>query len=257
MSVYPILDCNWLQSMENSVDPAHLQILHQDTASRGHTAKSTTRGLIDLVEKVEFEELPFGILKKRYFTDGTLDQHPLIFPNNLRARNSTQFRVPIDDTHTWHVHILFSPTEDGSIVEQGDDIPVQYYEPFKYPEGGQYPDVTYTMHIALAQDQMTWETAGPIADRERERLATSDQGIVMYREMLKREIRKVQQGLDPMGVIRDPAHPVIDTGFSENLETAVYREIYRVADQDRGGVGAGERPTYQRYETAPSPRASD
>ena len=28
----------------------------------------------------------------------------MLFPNNLRQANSTQFRVLIDDTHTWHVH---------------------------------------------------------------------------------------------------------------------------------------------------------
>jgi hypothetical protein len=28
------------------------------------------------------------------------------------------------------------------------------------------------------------------------------------------EIEKVQQGLDPMGVIRDPNHPIIDTNLA-------------------------------------------
>jgi phenylpropionate dioxygenase-like ring-hydroxylating dioxygenase large terminal subunit len=30
--IQPQLDCNWFQPMENSMDPAHLQILHQETA---------------------------------------------------------------------------------------------------------------------------------------------------------------------------------------------------------------------------------
>jgi 5,5'-dehydrodivanillate O-demethylase len=30
ITVHPQLDCNWFQAMENSVDPAHLQILHQE-----------------------------------------------------------------------------------------------------------------------------------------------------------------------------------------------------------------------------------
>src|SRR5262249_14245681 len=33
--VHPRLDCNWFQAMENSVDPAHLQILHQEFYGRG------------------------------------------------------------------------------------------------------------------------------------------------------------------------------------------------------------------------------
>ena len=46
-----------------------------------------------------------------------------------------------------------------------------------------------------------------------ERLATTDHGVVMYREMLEREIRRVQEGLDPLGVIRDPNHPMIETSL--------------------------------------------
>jgi len=40
---------------------------------------------------------------------------------------------------------------------------------------------------------------------------TADRGIVLLRNMLRREIAKVQQGLDPIGVIRDPAQAVINT----------------------------------------------
>jgi hypothetical protein len=65
---------------------------------------------------------------------------------------------------------------------------------------------------------MAWETQGPILDRTRERLAASDRGVVMYREMLKREIDKVAQNLDPMNVIRDPDHAIIDTKMDESLD---------------------------------------
>ena len=33
-----------------------------------------------------------------------------------------------------------------------------------------------------------------------------------------REIDKVQQGLEPMNVFRDPNHPIIDTKMDESLE---------------------------------------
>jgi hypothetical protein len=65
---------------------------------------------------------------------------------------------------------------------------------------------------------MAWETQGPVHDRTRERLAVSDHGVVMYREMLLREIKKVQQGLEPMNVFRDPNHPIIDTQMDRSLE---------------------------------------
>ena len=64
---------------------------------------------------------------------------------------------------------------------------------------------------------MAWETQGPIHDRTRERLAVSDHGVVQYREMLLREIKKVQQGLDPINVFRDPNSPIIDTKLEESV----------------------------------------
>ena len=42
----------------------------------------------------------------------------------------------------------------------------------------------------------------------------------MYREMLMREIKKVQQGLDPMNVFRDDNHPIIDTQIDKSLAVA-------------------------------------
>jgi 5,5'-dehydrodivanillate O-demethylase len=55
------------------------------------------------------------------------------------------------------------------------------------------------------QDMMAWVTQGRIADRTRENLGASDKGIAIFRRTLRRELRKVEQGQDPMGVVRDPA----------------------------------------------------
>jgi hypothetical protein len=35
--------------------------------------------------------------------------------------------------------------------------------------------------------------------------------------MLRREIKKVEQGLDPMNVFRDPNHAIIDTKLDQSL----------------------------------------
>ena len=75
------------------------------------------------------------------------------------------------------------------------------------------------MNEVMAQDHMAWETQGVIADRSQERLATSDHGILLLREIMKREIEKVQRGQDPKGVIRDTAqHTMIDTNLDETLK---------------------------------------
>jgi len=63
-----------------------------------------------------------------------------------------------------------------------------------------------------------WETQGAISNRTVERLATSDAGLVMLRELMFEEIEKVQRGLDPMGVVRDPEHAIIDTNLQRSLD---------------------------------------
>ena len=121
--------------------------------------------------------------------------------------------------HTWHIRIGFRPSEDGQVVDQADeDIPVTYEEPYKQPADGMHPGARFDMLLAIAsQDFMAWETQGPIADREHEHLGEGDRGVVMYRRLLEREIKKVESGLDPMGVVRDPGHSIIDTGLQESL----------------------------------------
>src|SRR4051794_9576554 len=113
ITIYPQLACNGLQTMENSVDPAHLQILHQEYIGGGRQPVNSTRGFTDDVQDFDFRLSPVGIIKHRTYVDGTSDEHPLIFPNILRQSNSTQIRIPLDDTHTAHVHVVFLASPDG------------------------------------------------------------------------------------------------------------------------------------------------
>jgi 5,5'-dehydrodivanillate O-demethylase len=238
--VQPVLDCNWLQPMENSVDPAHSRVLHADAAYRrgdGPPLANTTRGLTDDVEYFDFSELPIGIMKKRVSKNGHVDQHPLIFPNILRHGNDTQIRVPIDDTHTWVVFVNFEPNEDGSIVEDEGELPVDYLGPYKEPASSLHPFTNFTMLDVQYQDHMAWETQGPIADRSVERLATSDRGVVMFRDMVRREIEKVQRGEDPICVVRDPDHEMIDTNHTEQMrEWAMWARQRRRREAVAGSV---------------------
>jgi 5,5'-dehydrodivanillate O-demethylase len=212
----PQLDCNWLQAMENSVDTAHLHILHQELVTDGFKVESTTRGTIDNLKQFEVEEFAHGLLKRRCFQDGEVEEHPLLFPTVLRQANRAQIRVPIDDTHTWIVYVHFVP-DSAEPRANKDDVPVSYRKPFKNPPGACHPFTRFRLDQVDAQDFMAWETEGPILDRTRERLTGSDRGVVMYRDMLRREIKKVEQGLDPINVFRDPNHAIIDTKLDESL----------------------------------------
>jgi 5,5'-dehydrodivanillate O-demethylase len=225
--VQPQLDCNWFQAMENSVDPSHLQILHQALIGQGKTIDNSTRGLTDDVEQFEFYEVSYGIMKKRTYRNGSVDEHPLIFPNILRQANATQIRVPMDDTHTRIFFVRFDPTADGSPAEQEEHLPMEYVKPYKDPPDALHPFARFRMDEVQAQDHMVWETQGLISDRTCERLTTADRGIVMLREVMMREILKVKKGLEPKGVIRDPDHSMIDTKLSESLHGPEFRRELR------------------------------
>jgi 5,5'-dehydrodivanillate O-demethylase len=169
------------------------------------------------VEKFDFYEVPYGLMKRRVYKNGMIDEHPVLFPNVLRQGNVGQFRVPVDDTHTKIYFVRFFPAENGEIVEHDEPL-VEYIKPYKNPPDAVHPYTRFRMDAVQAQDHMAWETQGPICDRTRERLTSSDRGVVLLREVMMREMKKVQQGADPMGVIRDPArNPMIDTHLMESI----------------------------------------
>ncbi len=217
ITVFPNLDCNWFAAAENAVDPWHLQILHQDQPRATRRPANTTRGYVDDIASATFYLTSYGIMKKRVYTNGKIEEHPMIFPTHLRT-GSMWLRTPIDDTHTLQWTVGFTKTEDGSTSDPRTEEPeVTYLAPLKDPPDAIHPKARYNFYAPwgqiLAQDMVMWETQGPVSDRTIERLATSDEGIAMLRELMFQEIEKVRQGLDPMGVIRDPNHPIIDTNL--------------------------------------------
>lgn len=217
--VHPQLDCNWFQAMENSVDPAHLQVLHQEFAGRGgRVPESTTRGFTDDVEMYEFYLTDYGVMKKRTYKNGLMDEHPLIFPNILRQGPSTQFRVPIDDEHTIHIHVMCSRAADGDDMSDAFDPPIEIKEPYKDPADAMHPVAKFTMHHVIPQDHMAWETQGPVADRSIEHLSFSDRGIALLRKLTVEQIARVGQGRDPMPVQRDVTHAIIDTKLDDGIQ---------------------------------------
>jgi len=206
-----VIDCNWLQPMENSVDPSHLYWLHGYAFKSGHLPAH----MAQYQEKHEFIRFEYGIMKRR-ITPGKqpsdppmVDEHPLIFPTMLRHvsnevrgtreavyRHNIQIRVPLDDTHTQVYRINFIPSSTER--SPADQDPPYEYRPLKSPEG------EYYMDIVSAQDSMAWETQGPITDRTQEHLGAADRGIVIFRRLLREQIDIVGKGGEPMGVVRDP-----------------------------------------------------
>ena len=213
-----VVPCNWLQIMENSLDPVHTEWLH------GHTYEfiKEQKGQAQKVaisahhEKIAFREFDHGITKHRLLTGQSEDcddwkvGHPIVFPNILSVGagdervNSRyyafQIRVPVDDTHTLHLwYTAYVPPKGAKVAPHLLDKVHTYDVPYKDKNGD------FILDNVDAQDIMAWITQGAIADRTSENLGASDNGIALYRRVLRREIKKVEEGLDPMFTFRDPA----------------------------------------------------
>ena len=216
--IHPALNCNWFQAMENSMDPAHLQVLHQEFTGGGRQPVNTTRGFTDDVEHFEFYVTDYGgLIKKRTYKNGMVDEHPVLMPNILRQGSSTQFRTPIDDTHTWHLRMHFYANEDGSDDPDAFNPEFKFDPLIKEDPDKDHPFTRFILRDVNSQDQMAWETQGPITDRTIEHLSYSDRGVVLLRRVIKEQIERVQRGEDPIGVFRDPNHPLIDTNIDEGV----------------------------------------
>lgn len=207
IDICEVLRCNWLQAMENSVDPTHTYYLHSHTLKLKGT-KDYVPFHYQPLSKIEFDLVIHpnwaGIQKQRVFTGEDVPAeapHPLIFPNILfvpvRWGYALHFRTPIDDLNTQVYQFRFNPTKDGKIAQQPEDPPIEYVAT-KNAAG------EFHLDSFASQDHMAWETQGPIANRSNEHLGESDSGIIMFRKFLREQIEVVQNGGDPVGVNTDP-----------------------------------------------------
>ena len=75
--------------------------------------------------------------------------------------------------------------------------------------GKLWEDLTPEEHQRFPGDWEAQVGQGPITYHSDEHLATSDQGVVMLRRLLQRQIDAVAAGKDPAGVSFDPKSPPV------------------------------------------------
>jgi 5,5'-dehydrodivanillate O-demethylase len=203
-----LIPCNWLQIMENSVDPIHLEWLHGHhlAATRSRLGLPAPTHYPRRHAEIGFDRFHYGIIKRRVLEGGSREDddwrigHPLVFPNMVRVgvyrQHRLQIRVPVDDTRTQHFWYCCWIPAPGVEVKQ-DEVPV-YEVPFRDASGD------FLLDFVDGGDIMAWVSQGAIVDRTRERLVETDRGIGLFRRLLLEQIGTAAAGGDPIGIVRDP-----------------------------------------------------
>ena len=224
-------ECNWLQAMEGGIDSAHVSFLHRFELKSDslHVSKGA-----ELTAKtdVAFEviETPGGMVigvrrpadeGQHYWriTQWVMPFHTVIPPYGDNALNGHAF-VPIDDENCWSWCFTHHPTRaltehELHVMRNGGGIHVSLipgtFRPminkdndYLMDRAAQKANKTYCGVKTIAmQDAAIQESMGPIQDRSKENLTSTDNGVIMARVRLRKAAPAVQQGKQPDGI--DPA----------------------------------------------------
>lgn len=207
---YTLTACNWLQTVENILDPVHVEWLHgvfrSYAAERTGRAEGRRKRIRHL--KIAFDLAEYGIIKRRLLEDETEEAddwkigHWLVFPSIQKGPDMLRFRVPVDDSHTAQWYFSIHPLGEGE-TQTESKIPL-YEMPSPVLDRQGQPQLEYLDNDVDPQDNAIFASQGVLFDRTREMLGESDHGIVLYRHMLDNQLHLVAAGKDPMNVFRIP-----------------------------------------------------
>jgi phthalate 4,5-dioxygenase len=255
-------ECNFLQAMEGGIDSSHVPFLHggalkTDPLFQG--AKGNVYTENDRMPYFEIVEFPGGLLigarrnadEDRYYwriTPWIVPFYTLIPPRAGHPLGGHAW-VPIDDTHCWSWSINYHPhraltREQLAAMKGGHGIHVRYIPGTYIPAAnrandylmdreGQAAGLTFSGVDGFAmQDASLQESMGPIIDRSRENLVTTDNGIIFARRLLLRLARANREG-KPLAPL-DPAAQRVrscsielakNVAFKEGAKHGLFREL--------------------------------
>ena len=133
------------------------------------------------------------------------------------------FWVPIDDVNCWAWSFDYKVTRplsdrERKAMEAGQGIHVSYVPGTYIPAANKTNDYlvdriaqkegrTYSGVFGIAmQDASLQESMGPIVDRTKENLVSTDNGIIMARHRLLRALKVMEKGDTPPGIVREHQH---------------------------------------------------
>ena len=228
-------ECNWLQALEGGIDSSHVSFLHRATLNTDPLfkgAKSNQYNLDDAQPHFEVVEAPGGLFvgarRKAEHGNWYWRVTPWVMPcvTIVPPRSDYpvhgHFWIPIDDENCWAWSYDYHPTRaitdaerkamaDGKgvhcKVHPGSYRPVANKDnDYLMDRAAQRRGDSYSGIDGIAiQDGSLQESMGPIVDRTKENLVSTDNGIIMARHRLMRAAKALtEKGVLPPGV--DVAH---------------------------------------------------
>jgi phenylpropionate dioxygenase-like ring-hydroxylating dioxygenase large terminal subunit len=205
--------CNWLQILENAMDPVHTAFLHTIVSGSQFTDE------FGKVPDLDFLETPVGMIyiATRRVGDNVWARMVEIVAPNLQqvapvwedghrehafsGPMMSRWIVPVDNANTMFVefrHVSETPNATPAWwADRAIMLPGQLPESDSY-EACQRRPGDYEAQVGQR----------PIAIHGLEHLGASDRGVIIFRQQLRRGIRAVQAGRDPDGLMRDASTPI-------------------------------------------------
>jgi phthalate 4,5-dioxygenase oxygenase subunit len=233
------MECNYLQALEGDIDPAHVSFLHRSLQRRslgrkdGRTVPGSHKPAVAFVRsdrrpRLEAERTDFGLRNYAIRDTGDGGRYVritnFIMPNKVAAVGNEgrvsegytiHWRVPIDDESHVRFDFYFNRVRPVARERYEHECATETTDNrYRRNKRNRYLQDRESMKTGnfsglgdyyAAQDAFAAETPGPIHDRSREHLGTSDVCIVAARRQLLAAVASVQAGRDPIHVIRDPA----------------------------------------------------
>jgi phthalate 4,5-dioxygenase oxygenase subunit len=223
-------ECNWFQGVEGGYDPSHVRFLHRWDDPKSKLMPHFTGAMAARSEMIETE---FGFMAGggREIEPGrwywSVSQLVLPFHKNIPRFGGdaepigTHAWVPVDDEHcmTWSIeyhpdraltdaqieacrscswiHLENLPGSDRTVLNKDNDYGID--RDLQRGQGRSYTGI----HGTGAQDTAMQESQGPIVERTREHLGTSDGAIIKIRRRFLDVLNELEQGGTPPGL--DPA----------------------------------------------------
>ena len=239
--------CNWVQLLEGQIDSAHLSHLHSSSV----TARISDLAMADRAPEFDVQNTHWGfhVAAIRTLRDGQRYTRltefvmpyyefipPAAAPDSPHYADAPRFvvcQVPHDDHHTTVWYIMWTanrPIVRGEVGAMWEVWNQEYQTLAGRYKWGQDRAQMAAGHFTginnlLSEDMAVAESMGPIADRSREYLGSSDTAVARFRRVYFEAIRAHADGAIPRGCAPDIPFRLIEGRGIYHVDDAGWQRV--------------------------------